>query len=309
MCSSRACRFQIKNNASPGRFRQISAGSSSTCAVATDNRAYCWGDERPAPTLVPGGLRFYQVDVGLSHICGVSSPDRTVYCWGGNQYGQLGDGTLTGRLTPAPVRGNRKFRQVTAGSWHTCGVTTTNEAYCWGYDNVGQLGDDPAKARRARPVLVAGGHQFRQVDAGNSHTCGVTTADQAFCWGQGGRIGDGHAIDRFTPRAVAGGLRFTRVSAGGPHTCGETAANQAYCWGGNSFGELGDGGSAGQLRPVAVAGGLAFAQLSAGGNHTCGRTPTAVAYCWGYDFFGQLGHGNGGSGAESNTPVPVDGAI
>jgi alpha-tubulin suppressor-like RCC1 family protein len=316
-----ACSTRPAPVAGTRRFRQISAGNVHSCAVATDNRAYCWGSnsfgalgdgtrtERLRPALVRGGLHFRQVNAGLHHTCGVSDSDQRVYCWGDNGFGQLGDGTITPRLSPVPALGGRKFRQVSAGNWHTCGVTTSNEAYCWGRDAVGQLGNDPQKARRTKPVLVAGGHQFRQVDAGSNHTCGVTTINRAFCWGNGGQIGDGQTQNRFTPRAVAGGLSFDRVTAGGFHTCGETTTNQAYCWGNNSFGQLGDGGPAGtdQLSPVAVAGGLEFAQLSTGGSHTCGKTPSSIGYCWGDDFFGQLGHGDSGSEAESRTPVAVDG--
>jgi alpha-tubulin suppressor-like RCC1 family protein len=303
------------------RFRQISAGYLYTCAVTSDFRAYCWGSnsfgtigdgtrtDRLLPVPVSGGLRFRQVDAGLLHTCGVSDPDRRVYCWGDNSQGQLGDGTRTSRLTPVPVFGGLSFRQVSTGNSHTCGVTTSDEAYCWGYDNVGQLGNDPVRARRDRPVLVAGGHRFRLVAAGSNHTCGVTTTKSALCWGNGGQIGDGQSTNRFMPRAVAGGLSFDRVTAGAFHTCGETATNRAYCWGSNGFGQLGDDGpEVDQLRPVAVAGGLAFAQLSAGDFHSCGITPSAVAYCWGDDFFGQLGHGNSGFGAESRSPVPVEGA-
>jgi alpha-tubulin suppressor-like RCC1 family protein len=260
---------------------------------------------RIAPTLVGGGLRFYQVEAGTWHTCGVSYPDRKAYCWGYNQHGELGDGTVALRLSPVPVLGNQTFRQVSAGNWHTCGVTTMNVAYCWGRDSDGQLGNDNVRASRATPTLVAGGHQFRQLAAGMNHTCAVTTADQAFCWGSGEQIGDGKALDRFTPRAVAGGLSFSRVSAGLFHTCGETTTNHAYCWGSNGRGQLGNGESTDALRPVAVAGGLTFGQLSAGGLHTCGRTTGSVAYCWGYGFFGQLGDGSSGDGADSRKPVAV----
>jgi alpha-tubulin suppressor-like RCC1 family protein len=296
-------------------FRQVSTGDGHGCAIAMDFRAYCWGSnslgqlgdgtqtQRLAPTLVRGGLRFYQVEAGLWHTCGVSYPDRKAYCWGYNEHGELGDGTVSQRLIPVPVVGNRTFRQVSAGNWHTCGVTTSNVAYCWGRDSDGQLGNDDVRASKAKPALVAGGHQFRQLAAGMNHTCAVTTADQAFCWGSGGQIGDGKTVDRYTPRAVVGGLSFSRVSTGLFHTCGETPTNRAYCWGSNGLGQLGNGGSTDALRPVAVAGGLTFAQLSAGSFHTCGKTPGSVAYCWGYGFFGQLG--NGSSGGESRTPVAV----
>ncbi|HYC31333.1 MAG TPA: hypothetical protein VEB59_03540 [Gemmatimonadales bacterium] len=310
-----ACGMRPAAVAGGRAYRQISAGDIYTCAVATDARAYCWGsgalgdgtvtDGRATPAVVQGGLRFYQVDVGSSHACGVSNPDRRVYCWGSNSRGQLGDGSLTDRLLPVPVASDRAFRQVSAGSGHTCAVTTANEAFCWGFDDHGQLGNDDVKARRTRPVRVAGGHRFRQLDAGWSHTCAITTLGKAFCWGQGGRIGDGKILDRFTPRAVLGGQTFDRVSAGGFHTCGETTTNRVYCWGSNSFGQLGNDGGSDGLTPVAVAGGLTFAQVSAGGFHTCGRTGAGAAYCWGYGFFGQLGTGESGFEAERSAPEAV----
>jgi alpha-tubulin suppressor-like RCC1 family protein len=287
------------------QFRQLSTDGSHTCAVTPDYRAYCWGDNyqgqlgdgtttaRLTPVRVGGGLRFRQVEAGGSHTCGVSYPDRRAYCWGYNVVGQLGDGTTTTRLTPALVAGGHQFRHVSAGAYHTCGLTPSDEAYCWGWNKYGQLGVGPEFGRRQRPALVAGGYAFDQLDVGSEHTCAVTTDHRAFCWGYGGlgQIGDGKTYLRFTPKAVAGGLSFSRVSPGSGYTCGETTTDSAYCWGSNEYGQLGDGTTSQRLTPVAVAGGLTFKQVSAGGWHTCGKTPGAVAYCWGWNDFGQLGDG------------------
>jgi alpha-tubulin suppressor-like RCC1 family protein len=296
------------------RFRNVSAGGAHTCGVTTDRRAYCWGDntygqlgdgtrsQRLTPVAVLGGRRFRQVSAGGYHTCGVTT-DSLAYCWGLNDDGQLGDGTRSQRLTPVAVLGGRRFRQVSAGDNHTCGVTTANVAFCWGRNNYGQLGDSTEVARRLRPSRVAGARQFRQLDAGGSHTCGVTTGDRAFCWGDGGsgQLGTGQTSPSLWPRAVAGGLSFSRVTAGSRHTCGETTGNRAYCWGYNYFGQLGNGTDTGpetctsgfpcSTRPVAVGGGLYFSQVSAGGAHTCGLTPGAVGYCWGGDEEGQVGDG------------------
>ena len=302
------------------RFRQVSAGGA-TCAVTTSYRAYCWGEgaggalgngtETPTqltPVPVSGGLQFLQVEAGEFHTCGVTYPDRRAYCWGENQLGELGDGTSTRRLVPVLVAGGHRFREVSPGRFHTCGVTTSDQAYCWGWNNVGQIGDGTDVPQRLRPTLVAGGHAFRQLDAGSEHNCAVTTTQRAFCWGSGrfGEIGDGKTYLRYTPRAVAGGLSFDRVSAGNHHTCGETQANLAYCWGYNGWGALGDGTTTQRLTPVRVAGGLSFAQLSAGGFHTCGKTPAGVAWCWGDNFYGQLGDG---TQATRQAPVPVAGPM
>jgi alpha-tubulin suppressor-like RCC1 family protein len=303
-------------------FRQVSAGGHHTCGVTTNYRVYCWGDNGsgqlgngnwdvlppPTPVLVVGGHQFRQIEAGGGHTCGVSYSDRRVYCWGANSAGQLGDGTTTWRVAPVAVLGGRQFRQVSVGRLHTCALATDYQVYCWGRNREGQVGDGSEVGRRQRPVRVAGGRQFRQVDAGDRHTCGVTTDYRTFCWGDGGhgQIGDGTTSLRFVPRAVAGGLTFHRVSAGGAHTCGETAANLAYCWGWNLYGDLGDGTTTTRLTPVAVAGGLTFRQVSAGGLHSCGKTQAAVAHCWGHNSNGALGDG---TTTDRLTPVTVAGTM
>jgi alpha-tubulin suppressor-like RCC1 family protein len=286
-------------------FRQVSAGGHHTCGVTTDYRAYCWGwnehgalgdgtiTNRVRPRPVRGGHQFRQVSAAYLSTCGVSYPDNRAYCWGANASGQLGDGTVMERLTPVAVAGTLRFRQVSAGWNHTCGVATDNQAYCWGTNSHGELGDSSTISHRPTPRRVAGGLQFRQVDAGGFHVCGVTTGDRAYCWGWNilGQLGDGTSVSkRRWPRAVAGGLNFGEVRAGSYHSCGLTMANQAYCWGNNGAGELGDGTTNHSPTPVAVAGGHQFRQLTASG-HSCGRDLARKAYCWGDNGAGQLGDG------------------
>ena len=300
------------------RFLQVSAGAQSTCAVTTGYQAYCWGyngwgnlgdgtvTRRLTPVPVAGGRQFRLVETDEPHGCAVTLADNRVYCWGFNGEGALGDGTTTSSRVPVAVAGTLRFRQVSTGRWHTCGVTTDDRAYCWGYNQRGQLGDRSEVDHRTSPTLVADGHRFRQLDAGFEHNCAVTTDKRAFCWGNGrdGQIGNGKAYLSFWPRAVAGGLSFDRVSAGLFHTCGETTGNRAYCWGSNTRGQLGDGATERRLTPVAVAGGHFFSQLSAGGIHTCGRTDAGKGYCWGYNGYGELGDG---TTTNRSTPTPVAG--
>jgi alpha-tubulin suppressor-like RCC1 family protein len=291
----------------PLRFRQVSAGDSHTCAVTTDDVVYCWGwnhfgqlgdgtksTQRATPAPVAGSHRFRSVDASSLHTCALSATDNRAYCWGANGGGRLGDGTTTERLVPTPVTGSLRFRQVSTGGTHTCGLTTDNRAYCWGENRGGQLGDRTEVSHRTTPTRVAIARTFKQLDAGAGHTCAVATSDsRAFCWGDGrqGALGTGYRYLSFWPRAVAGGLTFTRISAGDSYTCGETTNSRAYCWGWNYAGMLGDGTTIDRLRPVAVKGNHFFAQLSTGGDHTCGKTSESVAYCWGDNYFGQVGDG------------------
>jgi len=303
------------------RFRQVSAGTYHSCGVTPDFHAWCWGNgekgdlgngatqQATTPVAVAGGLLFREVTTGFDFTCGVSYPDNRAYCWGYNNLGQIGDGTLTNRLAPVPVLGGLRLAQISAGARHVCAVTKDDRAFCWGYNSTGQLGDSTNVGKRTRPTAVVGGHLFRYIAAGASHTCAVTTSDRAFCWGEGrqGQIGNGKAYLSFWPRAVSGGLTIRRISGGVVHTCAETTDSRAYCWGMNGEGELGNGGVDQALTPVAVAGGLHFAQLDAGGGFTCGKTSSGVGYCWGENLYGQLG--NGTSGDPATTPVPVAGAM
>jgi len=308
------------------QFRQISTGSDVTCGVTTGYQVYCWGlneigelgdgttTRRLIPVRVAGNRMFKQVQAEGSHTCAVTTDNRA-FCWGDNRQGQLGVGNNTGpevgyygafSSRPVAVVGSLAFRQVTTGSFHSCGVTTGDAAYCWGLNARGQLGDSTEVHRRTSPRRVVGGRAYRQLDAGFYFTCGVTLDDRAFCWGDGkqGQLGNGKLYFSFWPRAVAGGLRLTRVTGSYVHACAEARSNRVYCWGTNSVGQLGDGTTNTSLTPVAVTGGLYFAQVSAGFADNCGKTPEGVGYCWGLNSNGQLGTGD----TQLRTaPVPIAG--
>jgi alpha-tubulin suppressor-like RCC1 family protein len=314
--------------AAPLSFSHVTAGRDYSCGLTSDQLAFCWGanyagalgngtaNQSLIPAAVSGGLHFRQIDAGNEHACGVTTDNRA-YCWGENQLGQLGDGSITDRLSPRAVAGGLRFRQVSAGMLHTCGVTTDDRVYCWGWDGYGQLGDTASLNKQKRPVRVDTGRRFRSVSAGGRHTCGVTTDNRAFCWGDGstGQIGDGLIVEKRTrPRAVAGGLVFREVvaqaqSTSGGYSCGVTTDNKAYCWGLNFDGQLGDGTTTQRVKPVAVAGGIQFRGLSLGERHTCGASTGNVAYCWGYNYYGQLGDGGplGDAASVHLSPFAVTG--
>jgi alpha-tubulin suppressor-like RCC1 family protein len=208
----------------------------------------------PAQCGHASGSTFTALTARYQHTCGLTSAG-TAYCWGDNSYGQIGDGTTTQRLTPVAVQGGLVFTALTGGGQHTCGRTSAGAAYCWGYNATGALGDGTSGPNRLTPVAVQGGLVFTALTAGFIHTCGLTSAGAAYCWGDNsyGQLGDGTGTYRLTPVAVQGGLVFTALTGGVSHTCGLTSAGAAYCWGWNGPGQLGDGTwGTNRLTPVAV---------------------------------------------------------
>ena len=264
---------------------------------------------------VSGGRAFTGLSAGGAHTCGLVA-GGAAYCWGDNQYGQLGDGTNTSRSIPAAMHEGWNFISLSAGHAHTCGLVAGGAAYCWGDNQYGQLGDG-TNTSRSIPAAVHAEWNFISLSAGGLHTCGLTSGGTAYCWGGNrfGELGDGttgnggETANRTNPVAVGQG-RFSSLMAGYNHTCGLDLRGAASCWGYNGDGRLGDGTGGGdnylanRSTPAAVIGGLLFTGFLVGGNHTCGVALSGTAYCWGWNNNGQLGDG---SQTNRGAPVAVSG--
>jgi alpha-tubulin suppressor-like RCC1 family protein len=313
----------------------VTTGGSHTCGIQVTDAAYCWGRNTvlsfgPSPALVSGSLRFTAVTSGTEHACGISTGGDT-YCWGPNHFGQLGDGNPgVDSPTPVQVQGAPAFVALVAGRDHTCGITASGAAHCWGYNGTGQLGTTTTEncpgtftgtwPCSSTPLAVDGGHAFSTLSAGGSNTCGVTTNDDAYCWGHNalGQLGasttevcpaSGGESCSTTPLAVTGGFKFSDIGTGRNHSCAvESVSGTTYCWGDNTFGQVGNGNQGtGSTTPVSVQGGLVLASVSGGEFHTCGFNASGTAFCWGHNTDGQLGDGNGGT--HSDVPVAVQGGL
>ena len=146
---------------------RISAGGSHTCAVTTSGAAKCWGangsgrlgngtiTSSSIPVNVTGlDSGVASISAGNSHTCAVTTSD-VAKCWGYNASGQLGDGNTTNSSTPVNVTGlGSGVARISAGSSHTCAVTTSGAAKCWGYNADGRLGDG-ATTNSTTPVNVS----------------------------------------------------------------------------------------------------------------------------------------------------------
>ncbi len=319
-------------------IRQLSAGGSFTCAIATDYKPYCWGDntngqlgdntttQRLTPVAVLQGAMpatiVMQITTGTSHTCAIGA-DSKPYCWGLNGSGRLGDNTTTQRLTPVAVLQGAMpagiiVVQVFAAGSHTCALPSDGRVYCWGLNTSSQLGDGSTTSRSTAVAVSPGAVPLttfsKQISGGESHTCLLTTNYLTYCWGlnTNGQLGDGSTSTRSTPVAVAQGALpsgelIRSVSSGDNFNCEISNTSTMYCFGLNANGQLGNGSTTQSTSRVVVASFVDTATLPAlgasiavGNSHGCSVGTDDSLYCFGLNANGQLGNN---STTQSTTPV------
>lgn len=299
----------------------ITAGINHTCALNASGGVQCWGSNYrnqlgdgtsntgSVPVDVSGltsGVR--AVAAGDYHTCALMTLGG-VKCWGLNEAGQLGNGTVANRNTPVNVNNLTGVQAITAGGAHTCALTGNGGIRCWGSNSYGQLGNR-IMGHRTRPIYVFGlMFGMQSLSLGGYHTCAMSGSGGVQCWGANrkGQLGDGTTTDRATPLSVAGlSTGVQAVAAGGSHTCTVGSSGGVQCWGDNFYGQLGNGTKTPSTTPVNVSGlGSGVQTIAAGANHTCALMTSGGVKCWGSNEFGQLGDGTENS--SSSTPVDVSG--
>lgn len=323
--------------------RNLSAGYDHNCAINVAGNAFCWGwngvgvigdnsiINKTSPTAVNttgvlSGLKIKAISAGFYHTCVIASDDNA-YCWGWNNDGQLGNGSVTQSLVPVAVNrsgllNGLKIKAISTGYNFTCAIASDDNAYCWGWNGNGTLGNDTITASPV-PLPVAvhktgslSGLTVKAITTGFTHACLIASNNRSYCWGANdkGQLGDNTSVGKFSPTLVndnneLSGLTIKNIDAGGKYTCAIASNEKAYCWGLSESGVLGDGNvnQHNNLRPTAVSttgvlNGLSIKYIStATANstqlHTCAIASNNKAYCWGYNGSGELGDNTNNSNA------------
>lgn len=301
--------------------RAIAAGWRHTCAILEDGSLHCWGDGAagqlgpmsamaltPVPIANADGTPFTEVSLvatGDMHTC-ISTTDGTVYCWGDDEFGQVGGGTASpGPLPPTRVLATSSFdgakSHLVAGFGHTCALQTIGRLWCWGRNFDGNLGVGD-REHRAQPTLVLIGTEFdpqptwTAVSASNGwHTCAIGDG-LLYCFGDhnDGRLGVVSAEKVVTPARVLGDIDFRAesVAAGVRHTCARRDDGQLFCFGTSASGELGVGEIApSEHGPVELAD-EGWERVALGESFSCAIRRGGALHCWGQNEAGQLGLGH-----------------
>jgi alpha-tubulin suppressor-like RCC1 family protein len=295
----------------------VDLGYEHTCGQRSDGSVACWGAPGRYgalgsgttalvvdPVRVGTASDWLGVAAGGDHTCALRQPG-TLWCWGSDQYGQLGDGGgAAPQQTPMQTGTETDWRVVRTSAWHACGLRG-NTLWCWGYGGSGRLGDGTTNSHDS-PNQVAG-TDWSLLGAGGAFGCGIRLNGTLWCWGLNlnGQLGDNSTTDRFSPVQIGVASDWSEVATGASHTCGRRGGN-LWCWGDNSHGDLGDGSNAPSQVPVRVGTANDWTRVASGpSGHSCGLRGAGSLWCWGWNNSGQLGDGTTN---DANAPVQVDSA-
>lgn len=306
----------------PGTVRQVAAGYETSAALLANGTVWTWGNGYYAGLGYAdnGTVAAPRQVLGLSGITEIAmsgegngyavAANGSVWAWGDNSYGQLGNGTTTESWTPVQVPGLTGIVNVAAGPYYALALRQDGTVWAWGDNNGGNLGDGTTVSRLS-PEAVPGLASIASVVASNT-SFAVTSSGNVFSWGSNtfGNLGTGTSAGSTTsPALVPGLVGVTQLVSDGLSTLAlaEDDGGLVYAWGGNLCGELGDGTTTDKSTPEYI--GLAgITQVAVGGTFLLDGFSAAVRsngtlLTWGCNGFGQLGLGANNGPVETPTPV------
>jgi alpha-tubulin suppressor-like RCC1 family protein len=253
--------------------------------------------------LIPQAAQAQAIAAGSSHSLTIR-PDGTLWAWGDNSTGQLGDGTTVEKSTPVQI-GTATWAVVSAYGNYTLAVRQDGTLWGWGTNTVGQLGNGTTAATTSVPTQVGTATTWKSVSAGGGYALAVRQDGTLWAWGDNstGQQGNGTTTASLVPVQVGTGTTWQSVSAGVYLSLALRTDGTLWAWGQNNYGQLGIGSTANSSVPVQVSAGTTWASISAGSSNAFAVRQDGTLWSWGYNGpTGQLGNN---STTSSSVPVQV----
>ncbi|RME17565.1 MAG: hypothetical protein D6797_02270 [Bdellovibrio sp.] len=283
----------------------ISPGANHNCLTDTSGQVFCLGmnsvgqmgnyttkNNSGYPTQITSLSNVASVSVGYQSNCSLPlSKMGLIYCWGSNEFGQLGY-TSNSKSTPTDITGlGSGILSLTTGPYHGCAVLSDGTAKCagWGGRRLG-LGNNTWKSK-VIPQTVVNLSNAIDIQLGFNHSCALLSNGDVMCWGNNGSygtLGDGTTNHQTSAVLLPGIHNVIQIAAGYYHNCAVKSDKTLWCWGRNTYGQLGLGDTTHRLSPTQVL--TNVEQVVTGQDFTCARLTSGNVQCWGRNNYWQTGN-------------------
>ena len=297
------------------RWIAVSAGLFHSMGLKSDRSTYCPagynnygqlgdGTTTTRTSMVPLPVNegnWVIIEAGFYHTSGLKS-NGSIWAWGSNAYGQLGDSSTIEKRAPVLISKNSSWTSLAVGYYHTLAIQSNGTLWAWGRNDYGQLGDGSLQ-NRTYPVQVGTDSNWKSIACGGYHNLAIQTNGTLWAWGynSNGQLGIANILNQNHPVQVGMDSNWQIIAGGGLHSLAIQINGKLFSWGSNGLGQLGDSSNNESHVPVQI-GSDSWTKIKAGQGHSLAIKADSTLWSWGYNNFGQLGDG---SSTNRNQPAQI----
>jgi len=297
-------------------WKTISADYYNTIGIKQDGTLWSWGENlngvlgngssggiNTTPNQVGTDADWQIVNVSINHALAIKT-NGTLWAWGYNGYGQIGDNTTIDKYIPTQIGIENNWELISAGYLHSVALKQDGTIWTWGNNINGRLGIGGGSIIISNPVQIGSDNNWETISAGGEHTLGIKLDGTLWAWGNNfyGQLGDGTFNSKNIPVKIGIDNNWKTISAGDGHCLAVKTDGTLWAWGLNTFGELGDGTLNNSNVPIQIGTSTNWKSISIGKYQSYALKQDGTLWAWGLNDVGQLGDG---TLVDKSTPVQI----